>query len=68
MNTTNLPPNPTHTLMTKNGLQERMRTAQSLEELESLRTLSLTYTNACSKTINRWKKIFTQRKSYLLSL
>ena len=52
--------------MTKNGLQKRMHRPVS-RRTGKFRTLSLTYTNACSKTINRWKKIFTQRKSYLLS-
>lgn len=60
------PPNPSHTMSTKTGLLERIRTAQSIEELETLYKLSFAFREASNKTIRRWKSAFETRKATLL--
>jgi len=69
MNPTTSPSsNPTTMLNTKLGLRERIKTAQSINELEELFTLTSTYKSASSQTIRRWNKAYSERKSQLLSL
>lgn len=64
----NQPPNSSRTMSSKTGLLERIKTAQSIEELETLYKLSFAFREASSKTIRRWKKAFDNRKQTLSSL
>lgn len=52
-------------MSTQLGLRQRLSTAQSLSELESLYKQSLTYRLASSKTIRQWKKVYDARKEIL---